>query len=169
VKLWSICSEQGCPTECAPGKLRCDEHTSLGTFDKPFLSSPQWRTMRAIIIERDAGVCQEIVDGERCGKPANQVDHIVPRREGGALLDPDNLVLLCPSCHSKRTARMPRTTPRVAVPREPEHVRANNERKRLAFRLFTGGADEEAVMTATAASEATVRRWRREHSRRAGR
>ena len=35
--------------------------------------------------------------------PATDVDHILPRREGGSDSD-DNLQSLCHSCHSKKTA-----------------------------------------------------------------
>lgn len=38
-----------------------------------------------------------------CGQPANQVDHIVPLREGGTN-DPSNLRSLCIKDHSRRTA-----------------------------------------------------------------
>ena len=41
---------------------------------------------------------------EECGKPATDVDHIVPRSRGGAPFDPANLQSLCASCHSAKTA-----------------------------------------------------------------
>lgn len=36
--------------------------------------------------------------------PATQVDHIIPKREGG-LDEWGNLQALCDSCHSKKTAQ----------------------------------------------------------------
>ena len=37
--------------------------------------------------------------------PAEQVDHIVPLRQGGARLDPSNLQSLCTTCHNSKTAK----------------------------------------------------------------
>ena len=39
-----------------------------------------------------------------CGRPATQVDHIVPVESGGHPFDPENLQSLCQSCHSSKTA-----------------------------------------------------------------
>jgi len=41
---------------------------------------------------------------EVCGRPMDHVDHIVPLRDGGERLDPDNLQSLCKPCHDKKTA-----------------------------------------------------------------
>jgi 5-methylcytosine-specific restriction protein A len=38
-----------------------------------------------------------------CAQPANIVDHILSRAEGGADLDPANLQSLCRSCHGRKT------------------------------------------------------------------
>lgn len=57
-----------------------------------------WQSTRKYILERDAYVCQH------CGKPnSNQVDHIIPKAQGGTDA-PENLQTLCISCHSKKTA-----------------------------------------------------------------
>ena len=39
-----------------------------------------------------------------CGRPATDVDHITPLRNGGTH-DVRNLQALCHSCHSRKTAR----------------------------------------------------------------
>ena len=39
-----------------------------------------------------------------CGRPAVLVDHITPIRDGGAILDDDNLQSLCRACHDAKTA-----------------------------------------------------------------
>ena len=67
-------------------------------------ASAAWLRTRKQVIARDGGICQ------MCGKPVStgagdaQIDHIVPKRDGGtdAL---ENLQLLHRSCHSKKTAR----------------------------------------------------------------
>lgn len=46
-----------------------------------------------------------------CGRPANEVDHIVERRAGGTD-DDDNLQSLCKPCHSRKT----RATERLGKP-----------------------------------------------------
>lgn len=40
-----------------------------------------------------------------CGNPSNSFDHIVPRYDGGALEDPDNLTAACLSCNSKKRTK----------------------------------------------------------------
>ena len=39
-----------------------------------------------------------------CGHLANCVDHTKAITEGGGMYDPDNLRVLCTSCHSRKTA-----------------------------------------------------------------
>ena len=64
-----------------------------------------WRTARAEVLDRDGWLCRY------CGQPANSVDHVVPLAEGGARLDPTNLVACCLRCNSKRGGRARRRTP----------------------------------------------------------
>ncbi|MDG4751700.1 HNH endonuclease signature motif containing protein [Micromonospora sp. WMMD718] len=78
-----------------------------------------WATIRRRILHRDGYRCRQVFStGERCGAPANQVDHI--RR--GDDHHPDNLQALCTYCHGQKTAaeaaaaRRSRPTQR----REPE-------------------------------------------------
>jgi hypothetical protein len=46
-----------------------------------------WRKVRLLILERDGRLCQ--IRGPRCTLDANEVDHVVPWRVGGALYDPE--------------------------------------------------------------------------------
>jgi 5-methylcytosine-specific restriction enzyme A len=32
-------------------------------------------------------------------------DHIIELKDGGAPLDPSNIMLLCPTCHARKTAK----------------------------------------------------------------
>jgi 5-methylcytosine-specific restriction protein A len=58
----------------------------------PTGSGWRWQRLREQVLARDGGRCQ------LCGQPAQQVDHIVPRADGGsdAL---DNLRAVCGRCH----------------------------------------------------------------------
>ena len=64
---------------------------------------PDWKKLRAEILERDFGLCQiHLRDGHEV--LATHVDHIVPKHRGGSD-DPDNLESLCVACHRMKTAR----------------------------------------------------------------
>jgi 5-methylcytosine-specific restriction endonuclease McrA len=57
-----------------------------------------WPAVRRKVLDRDRGRCQ------LCAARATQVDHIVPRSEGGSD-QPANLRSLCDYCHRVVTAR----------------------------------------------------------------
>lgn len=57
----------------------------------------RWTRLRDYVLARDSGLCRI------CGRPASEVDHIVPRSRGGAD-DEDNLQAICSACHAKKTA-----------------------------------------------------------------
>lgn len=81
----------------------------------PFYSTPQWRRVRAYVLERDRHACQLAYEG--CTVRATAVDHIIERRDlpaGSTLhLDEQNLRAVCWSCHSRKTHRK---TPAVHAP-----------------------------------------------------
>ncbi|WP_424813555.1 HNH endonuclease [Roseococcus sp. YIM B11640] len=66
----------------------------------PFYRSAAWLDARAGYLTRHPR-CEVL----SCGEPATHVDHKVPRRRGGAALDPRNFQALCHSHHSEKTAR----------------------------------------------------------------
>lgn len=66
----------------------------------PFYRSKEWFRLRHACLTRDKRTCTT----ERCGKPATHVDHVIARSKGGADIL-NNLVSLCPSCHSRKTVR----------------------------------------------------------------
>jgi 5-methylcytosine-specific restriction endonuclease McrA len=96
-----------------------------------FYRSNMWRRFRASIL-RLRPICEMV----GCGIAATHVDHIVPRRRGGADFDPANVQALCASCHSTKTAlrdggfgRPGRAGARIrlsgcdaaGIPRDPAH------------------------------------------------
>lgn len=64
----------------------------------------QWKRVRAMKLSMDP-LCEEC---RRIGRmvAATQVDHRVALARGGAAFDLENLVALCASCHSRKTASM---------------------------------------------------------------
>lgn len=69
-----------------PGSY-CPDHARGG-------STRAWRKVRTRALERDRYRCQA------CGKPATEVDHLIPVADGG----PDvlaNLQAVCSDCHQR--------------------------------------------------------------------
>ncbi len=62
-----------------------------------------WRRVRLVVLERDGRMCQ--IRGPRCTLDANEVDHIVPWRVGGAYFDEANLRASCGNCNKRRAKR----------------------------------------------------------------
>ncbi len=56
----------------------------------------RWRLVRLVVLDRDDHRCAW------CHGPATTVDHVRPLAEGGARLDPSNLVACCVTCNSRR-------------------------------------------------------------------
>ena len=70
---------------------------AIKELDK-FYHSTQWKKLRRYIVLSRRGIC------ERCGKPGSEVHHKIPLTINNVIdsnisLNPDNLELLCKSCH----------------------------------------------------------------------
>lgn len=61
----------------------------------------RWTALRAVIVERDGGVC--CLCGRQDGKL--HADHIVPFAHGGGEFDADNLWTLCEGCNLRLGSR----------------------------------------------------------------
>ena len=65
----------------------------------PVLQTPEHRAWRDIVLKRAGYRCEWVENGERCQKAAPKyrliADHKIERKDGGALLDPDNGQALC--------------------------------------------------------------------------
>jgi 5-methylcytosine-specific restriction protein A len=72
----------------------------------PVYTSTEWRALIAGIIKSRGRRCED----PRCqshNRAAGQRvygDHIVELQDGGALLDPSNVMLRCAPCHGRKTA-----------------------------------------------------------------
>lgn len=85
-----------------------------------WLTSAMWKRTRLFVLDRDRWRCQ--VKGDHCQGWANQVDHVIPRADGGAMFEPSNLRACCGPCNRGRSAsrtndmRRGRLTYRTTVP-----------------------------------------------------
>ena len=70
----------------------------------PIYTSPEWRELITSII-RQRGRCCEDPACKTPGRTGIRVfgDHIKELQDGGALLDPRNVMLRCGSCHTTKT------------------------------------------------------------------
>ena len=62
--------------------------------------NPEWPALRQQAMNRDGGICQY------CGAPAEHVDHVIPRCQGGRD-EIDNLVAACAKCNLTKSGRTP--------------------------------------------------------------
>jgi 5-methylcytosine-specific restriction protein A len=71
----------------------------------PFYLSAEWKTLIALIIRQRGRRCED----PRCETPSRAAgqrvygDHVIELQDGGAPLDPDNILLRCAPCHGRKT------------------------------------------------------------------
>lgn len=63
----------------------------------------EWEKLRARILERDSWLCQACLETDRV-TVATQVDHIIPKSQGGSDNE-DNLQAICAPCHAEKTLK----------------------------------------------------------------
>jgi len=106
-KVKTACSEPGCGKGSTQGG-RCDEHRR---------SQQRYRSQQRVSPSRNgygrawAKISQTIrgeqpwcINYDTCGNPSQEVDHILPKEDGGTD-DRENLQGLCKPCHSRKTMR----------------------------------------------------------------
>jgi len=105
-----LCAVPGCPRLVPSGQTYCAEHERQRQkrIDSKRESANargygnSWRRLRRLVLNAEP-LCRECKRNGRI-MLATEVDHIVPRANGGTN-DFDNLQPLCKSCHSRKTAR----------------------------------------------------------------
>ncbi len=70
--------------------LRDASHRELGL--------QKWKDQRLRVLKRDGYICAY------CGQEANQVDHVISRKDGGSH-DLDNLVACCAKCNQLKSSK----------------------------------------------------------------
>lgn len=104
------CKHRGCRALVAGGKSYCEAHASEEVKWAPDSKRGNrhargygnaWVAIRARILSRDSGLCQPC---KRAGRVtiATEVDHIIPKSQGGTD-DDDNLQTICSPCHKTKT------------------------------------------------------------------
>ena len=77
--------------------------------------SRRWRQARRQVLASEP-LCRA------CGRPAREVDHVVPLFRGGAPFDFDNLQPLCRKCHRRKNRVEQSKAPRICVHGWPENL-----------------------------------------------
>ncbi len=73
---------------------------------KEFYASMEWYLVRKEVKQRDV-ICVNLVDGEYCGEPGRDVDHIILLFDNPELaLDSDNLRYICLKCHKAKHRKL---------------------------------------------------------------
>lgn len=101
------CRAAGCTGLSAPGSGYCAEHRRVSNEGRRGSSTQQgygarWRKFRKMALAREP-LCRDCKKAGRLTR-ATEVHHIKKRSEGGED-SYDNVMCLCKSCHSTRTAR----------------------------------------------------------------
>lgn len=73
----------------------------------------EWDRLRKRILERDKYLCQPCLRSGR-PTPADAVDHIKPKADGGTD-DDGNLQAICDPCHADKTIRDAGGTPKPTI------------------------------------------------------
>lgn len=103
------CKHLRCRKLVQTGERYCEEHRPTYAWSDRRESASKrgydwaWQQLRKRILLRDSGLCQLCLALDKI-TAARDVDHIVPKEEGGTD-DDENLQSLCRSCHKAKTAQ----------------------------------------------------------------
>lgn len=102
---WRVCLQDGCPELTESANRRCPAHQPPRSPSSKATSSPGWRRIRRLVLERDGYRCQIGLPG--CTGEATVVDHIQAAADQGSNR-PSNLRASCESCNIARRPKQVR-------------------------------------------------------------
>lgn len=110
VRPKSACKMPGCPNKVPAGQMYCEEHRKRSykiqdKFRKPAHKrgyDKRWEKLRGIYL-KEHPLCEECLKN-KITNIADEVHHITPISKGGEILNKDNLMALCHSCHMRKHA-----------------------------------------------------------------
>jgi 5-methylcytosine-specific restriction enzyme A len=72
----------------------------------PFYLSPEWKALMRDIIKQRGRRCEDEQHDPSKPREGMRVygDHVIEIKDGGALLDPNNILCRCGPCHGRKTA-----------------------------------------------------------------
>lgn len=72
-----------------------------------FYLSPEWRGLMDEIVRERGRRCEDPAHDSATPRECGRIygDHVKELRDGGAPLEKDNVMLRCPVCHGRKTAR----------------------------------------------------------------
>lgn len=113
IRAGKVCGSRYCHAVAQSGKRYCNKHsnreTGWGRRQEGKTTTErgyggQWPKLRLSILERDRHLCVNHLNNLGKFVPANIVDHIVNKAQGGTD-DPSNLESICDECHQAKTQR----------------------------------------------------------------
>ena len=106
--------EPGVSVEIPP-ELWVRLETLRHVHPRKLTSSRAWRRYRKLILEVEP-LCRDCANASPPRwNPATEIHHIIPRAEGGDVIDPAGLMPLCFGCHAIRTRMQNRGAPPYAT------------------------------------------------------
>ena len=72
----------------------------------PFYLSPEWKALMKAVIQQRGRTCEDQQHDPALPRDGVRLygDHVIEINDGGAKLDPRNVLLRCGKCHGRKTA-----------------------------------------------------------------
>lgn len=101
-----MCAQPGCAALAELGQTMCAAHAKARNAQRPTAAQrgygSRWRRVRAMFLADHPVCCDPFGLHPERVVATHDVDHVVPRRRGGADIA-ENLQPLCRACHNHKT------------------------------------------------------------------